>query len=153
MTLAELIADAVNQLDAAGVRDEALAELRPARSLGPITRPAKFVPLGRAWRLGELLITRDGQLLATGSVVRAVVPKDFAANKSPAEEQRRSLQRAAAKGPFRAGESVNYDVLPALGLTVEERDGTVILRLPYAEVALETYLADRVRFAISPGPD
>lgn len=153
MTLAELVGNAVAQLDAAGVPDEALAELRPARSLGPITRPAKFAALGRAWRLGEILVTRDGQLLATGSVVRAVVPKDFAANKSPAEEQRRALQRAAARGPFAAGESVNFDYRPALGHTVFEQDGAIILRLPYAEVPLEGYLADRVRFAISPGPD
>ena len=153
MTLDELVADAASQLDAAGVADEALAELRPARSLGPITRPARFLTVGRAWRLGEVLVTRDGQLLATAKVIRAVVPKDFSANKSPAEEHRRALQRAAARGPFLAGESVNYDYRPALGHTVFEQDGSIILRLPYAEVPLEGYLADRVKFAISPGPD
>ncbi|NYF10400.1 hypothetical protein HDC94_001556 [Leifsonia sp. AK011] len=153
MRLDELVADAAARLDAAGVPDEALAELRPERRLGPLTRPAKFVPVGRAWRLGDLLVTRDGELLATGSVVRAVVPKDFSANKSPAEEHRRNLQRAAARGPFATGESVNYDFRPALGHTVVEHDGTVTLRLAYAEVALEAYLADRVRFAIAPGPD
>ena len=153
MTLDEIVARAVSQLDAAGVPDEALAELRPARSIGPITRPVKLSAVGRAWRLGEVLVTRDGRLLATGSVVRAVIPKDFSANKSPAEEQRRALQRAAARGPFSVGESVNYDYRPALGHSVFEQDGAIILRLPYAEVPLESYLADRVGFAISPGPD
>jgi len=153
VTLDELVAEAAAQLDAAGVPDEALAEMRQERRLGPVTRPAKFVPVGRAWRLGDLLVTRDGRLLTTGKVVRAVVPKDFAANKSPAEEHRRSLQRAAARGPFVAGESVNYDFAPALGHTVVEQDGTVTLRLAYAEVPLETYLTDRVRFAVAPGPD
>lgn len=153
MTLDDLVAGAAAELAAAGVPDEALAELRAARRLGPIMRPAKFMSVGRAWRLGEVLVTRDGQLLATGRVVRAVIPKDFSANKSPAEEHRRGLQRAAARGPFRQGESVNYDYRPALGHIVFERDATVILRLPYAEVPLEGYLADRVGFAISPGPD
>ena len=153
MTLNSIIGSAVSQLDAAGVADEALAELRAERRLGPMTLPAKFIPVGRAWRLGELLVTRDERLLATGSVVRAVMPKDFAANKSPAEEHRRSLQRAAARGPFTSVESVNYDFRTALGHTVVERDGEFILRLPYAEVPLEAYLADRVGFAIAPGPD
>ena len=153
MNIDEIVAAAAARLAAASVADEALAELRPERRLGPLTRPAKFEPVGRAWRLGELLVTRDGQLLATAKVIRAVIPKDFSANKSPAEEHRRSLQRAAARGPFHPGETVNYDHRPALGHIVFEQGDSVILRLPYAEVELEGYLADRVDFAISPGPD
>jgi len=150
--LDRLVAGVVAKLTAAGVPDEALAELRESRRVGPLTRPAKFVSAGRAWRLGELLVTIDGRLLATGHVTRAIVPKDFAANKSSAEEGRRELQRAAARGPFRAGESVNHGFRPALGDTVVEREGTLMLRLPYADVPLEAYLADRVTLAIAPRP-
>ncbi|MDH6180601.1 hypothetical protein M2152_000783 [Microbacteriaceae bacterium SG_E_30_P1] len=151
--LADLLAHVVLELSAAAVPDEALGQLREARRLGPITRPPAFVAVGRAWRLGDLLVTSDGRLLATGHVVRAIVPKDFAANKGPAEAQRRELQRAAARGKFRPGESVNYGFRDAVGDTVVERDGRYILRLSYADVPLETYLSDRVRLAIAPGPD
>ena len=153
--LGDLLASAVRQLRSADVADEALAELRPARRIGPITTPMRLVPIGRAWRLGEILLDADARLYSTGSVTRALTPKDFAANKSQAEEDRRELQRAAVRGRFRSGEAVTFGHRP---LTVgDDRltivDGTPMLRLPHAEVPLETYLADRIRFAISPGWD
>jgi hypothetical protein len=154
--LSALIARTIEQLDAGGVVEEWLATLKPGRRIGPITTAQRLVPVGRAWRLGELLITRDGQLYSTGSVTRAVQPTDFAANKSPAEHERRELQRAAVRGSFATGSSVNFGYEPiSLGETPKLRavDRVLTLRLQHAEVPLETYLGDRVRFAITPGWD
>ena len=66
-------------------------------------------PVGRVWRLGALLVDRDGTVYATGKLTRAMVPKDFNADKSLAGEAHREIQRAAARGSFRVGESVNYE--------------------------------------------
>lgn len=151
--LTELALRAVTQLTAASVPNEALATLRPSRRIGPLTRPAKFVPEGRAWRLGELLVTADGELFSTGRVTRAVVPRDFSANKSPAEDERRELQRAAARGPFAPGDAVNFDYGPATQRAVFERGEQWFVRLADAEVPLGDYLADRVAFAVTPGWD
>ncbi|MCA0215790.1 MAG: hypothetical protein LCH43_00375 [Actinobacteria bacterium] len=153
--LAALLSSAVEQLRAADVADEALAELRPARRIGPITKPMRFVPAGRAWRLGEILLDTDARLYSTGSVTRALTPKDFAANKSQAEEDRRELQRAAVRGRFATGEAVNFGYAPLEpgDDRLQLVDGTPTLRLQHAEVPLETYLADRIRFAINPGWD
>lgn len=145
-----MLSRTIAQLDAGGVPDEALAVVREPRRIGPLVRPQKFIPQGRAWRLGALLVSRDGELYATGTVTRAIIPKDFSANKSPSEAVRRELQRAAAKGPFRPGESVNHGYRPALGDLVIERDGALVVRLPDAEVPLEAYLADRVKTALEP---
>ena len=73
--LAELLRDTVAALDAAGTPDEALGELRTSRF-----RAARFVPTGRAWRLGVLLLDRDGTLYETGNVTRAVEPLRGVAN-------------------------------------------------------------------------
>ncbi len=153
MNLDDLVSHAVARLEAAGVRDEALATRHAARSIGPIRRPLRLVPTGRAWRLGTLLITRDGDLLVTGGVTRAVVPRDFAANKSADEEARRQLQRAAARGPFAPGESVNIDATPALGSAVVVREGIPLVILGTAEVRLDDYLDERIRAVTSPDWD
>jgi hypothetical protein len=153
--VAALLSSAVAELRAAGVADEALAELRPARRIGPITKPMRLVPAGRAWRLGEVLLDADARLYSTGTVTRALTPKDFAANKSQAEEDRRELQRAAVRGRFPTGEAVNFGYAAlALGdARLPIVDGIPMLRLQHAEVPLATYLADRIRFAINPGWD
>lgn len=156
MDLSALIARTIEQLDAAGVAEEWLATLKPGRRIGPITTAQRLVPVGRAWRLGELLIDREGHLYSTGSVTRAGQPTDFAANKSPAEQERREFQRAAVRGSFATGSSVNFGyqaVSPGETARVHTANGVLTLRLPHAEVPLETYLADRVRFAITPGWD
>lgn len=148
-----MLAAAIAELSSAGVPDEALATLRPRRGAGPFTRPARFVPAGRAWRLGSVLVTRDGELLATGSVTRAIIPKDFAANKSPAEELRRELQRAAARGRFVRGESVNFDYRPAIGVLVTIEGDSPEIVLSGTRLPLEPYLVDRVRLMAERGED
>ncbi len=152
--LTALLSKTVASLTTAGVPDEALAELRTERHVGPLPLPPKFVLLGRVWRLGEVLIGPDATLWATGAVTRAVEPRAFAANKSDTEAARRDIQRLAAKGPFARGESVNYAAV-AVGVTSADiergdgklvrRDGILTIRLAHAEVPLATYLADRVR--------
>lgn len=149
--LPTLLARTVELLRAAGIEPEHVAQRRPARRLGPIQFAERLVPAGRAWRLGELLLTDDGALLATGVVTRAIEPRQFAANKSPAEEARRQLQRAAVRGRFPTGAAVNVD-----SREIEiDRDatGAVTVTLADAVVDLERYLDDRVRFAITPGWD
>lgn len=155
MELDTLLRASVEALALGEVADEALAVLKPPRRVGPVALPMTFVAAGRAWRLGEVLLDRDARLYSTGSVTRAITPQDFAANKSPAEETRRELQRAAVRSKFRRGDTVNFGFTPLkVGDGVlTERDGDVLLKLAHAEVSLETYLADRIRFAITPGWD
>ena len=149
--LPTLLARTVESLRAARIEPEHVAQRRPARRLGPIQFAERLVPAGRAWRLGELLLTDDGALLATGVVTRAIEPRQFAANKSPAEEARRELQRAAVRGRFPTGAAVNVDSREIE--TDRDATGAVTVTLADAVVDLERYLADRVRFAITPGWD
>jgi hypothetical protein len=125
----------VEQLLAAGIPDEALGVWRPEKRVFGVPRPPVIDPVGRAWRLGALLIDRDGRLFATGKLTRAIVPKDFNADKSLAGEAHREIQRAAARGAFRPGESVNYEWRP---LTTDEAQALV------DPVPLGDYLAERL---------
>lgn len=148
-TLRELGTRLAERLRLAGAPDEQLAELDPPRRLGPFTRGARFRGTGRAWRLGAVLVTADGDLYATGTVTRAVEPSPFTSDKTLAGQERRELQRLAARA-FRAGDTVNHGHRPLhLGDEGEvvERDGTLLLRLPDAEVSLPDYLDDRVQLA------
>jgi len=110
--VAELLARTVATLQGRGIQDEALAVLRPARRVLLVRRPAAMVPTGRAWRLGVLLIDRQGKLFATGKVTRAIEPKRGVNDHSLAADQRREIEFAAARGPFAAGEVVNFALEP-----------------------------------------
>ena len=61
----------------ASVPDDGIGELKLSRF-----RAARIVPIGRAWRLGSVLLTRDGKLYRAGRTTRAIEPKQFLANKS-----------------------------------------------------------------------
>ena len=125
----------VEQLIAAGIPDEALGVWRPQKKIFGVPRPPAIDPVGRAWRLGVLLVGGDGTLYATGKVTRAIVPKDFNSDKTVAGDERREIQRAAARGSFRTGESVNYEWTR---LSPDEATALV------APEPLEKYLADRL---------
>jgi len=125
----------VEQLLAAGIPDEALGVWRPEKKIFGVPRPPAMDPVGRVWRLGALLIDREGTLYRTGKLTRAIVPKDFNADKSLAGEAHRDIQRAAARGSFRAGESVNYEWMR---LSPDEAAALV------APEPVEKYLADRL---------
>ena len=158
--LSEMLARTVDALEAGGVRDEALAILRgPARRFLVLTSPAVMVPAGRAWRLGVLLLDRQGRVFATGKVTRAIEPKRGVADRSLAADRRRADELAAFRGPFAEGEVVNYGFSSIdLGLASLQTSsgplftdsGTVFVRrdpnLPDRGVSrLDSYLAERVR--------
>ena len=102
--------DIISGLVARGARDEALGVWRERKTFG-VARPPVIEPVGRAWRLGSLLLDRDGTLYATGRVTRAIEPRDYNSDKTVAGEARREEQRAAARGSFRPGETVNFEVV------------------------------------------
>jgi hypothetical protein len=133
-------------LQDAGARDEALATLKAPRRFVP-SQPT-LMPIGRAWRLGELLLDADANLYAVGHVTRAIEPKDFNADKTVAGEQRREEQRAAARGPFERGEVVNYGFerlsLDDPAHPLVSIDGNVVV----GTTPLEKYLTDRATLLI-----
>lgn len=139
-----LLRRTVELLESRRVPDEALAQERRSRWRG-----RRLLPAGRAWRLGVLLIDRDARLYATGQVTRAIEPLRGVANKSPDAEVRREHRRAAARGRFPEGETVNFDhrqidlTTPSEPLVV--RDGAVLVRWNgSATRPLADYLAERV---------
>jgi hypothetical protein len=154
--LPEVLALTVGRLTAAGIHDESLAVVKHSRGVLGLGASDSFVPFGRAWRLGVLLLGRDGSLYATGEVTRAVQPGRAAVNRSAAGEQRRAIRAMAARGNFARGEVVNYNWEPialdekSLGSVsgiVSTRNELVSVRIGPGElgiVPLEHYLEDRV---------
>ena len=66
-----LLHGTAERLAAAGARDEALARYEePKPVLGVLQRRPTMRPLGRAWRLGALLLQADGAVWATGVSTR-----------------------------------------------------------------------------------
>jgi len=150
-------------LTAAGARDEALAEYVPSRRVLLIDRPSQMRPLGRVWRLGVVLLTPDGSLLATGATTRAVEP-GHPGHVALSVEDRREHRAAAYRGPFERGETVNYDAVP-IPLAVEAlaasagplllRDGRVLVRWSAslgdeAAAPFEPYLSERAELLLHP---
>jgi len=126
--------ETIAALVAAGINDEALGIILPPRLL----RGETIKSAGRAWRLGVLLLDRNGQFYEVGEVTRAVEPQRGVANKSPDADARREKRRAAVRGRFPAGTVVNFGfraISPP-----ENVNG----------MPLAAYLADRVGLLISP---
>ncbi|WAC65972.1 glutaminase [Agrococcus sp. SL85] len=67
--------------------------------------------LGSAWRLGALLLDREGRPWRTGLSTRVAEPGRPQHLSSSAEE-RRALRAAALRGGFAMGETVNHGVAP-----------------------------------------
>ena len=136
--VAAILERTVRALEEAGIPDEALAVLKNRRLAAP-----KLVPAGRAWRLGVLLLDREGHLFQTGGVTRAIEPQRGVANKSPDADERREFRRAAVRGRFAEGEVVNYGYTPFVPPIV---DG--IPMVPWTASGalrpLEGYLNERV---------
>lgn len=91
---------------------EALAILHKGRGIGALRTAPYMVRVGQAWRLGVLLLDAEGKLYATGEVTRAVEPKLAVTNRSPAADRRRELRRAAVRGRFVEGETINHGFTP-----------------------------------------
>jgi len=155
--LAQLLRDTAAALDARHARDEALATVKPSRRLLLVHTSASMQPAGRAWRLGVMLLDRDGRAWATGSITRATEPKREQ-NLSASVEERRDARRAASRR-FTEGEVVNFGHVP-LPLDAESlrsgaadplllRGGVVYVRWGQGADELRelrAYLADRSEF-------
>ncbi|MBU1589438.1 MAG: hypothetical protein KKH51_16050 [Actinobacteria bacterium] len=145
--LPALLASTVAELERRGTPDEALAVLRTTRLRG-----TRLVRTGRAWRLGVLLIDREGRLYETATVTRAVEPLRGVTNRSAEAEARRELRHIAARSGFPEGEAVNVDPVPLDPSAAEGGgplsvvDGTVMVRWNAGGGIrpLEAYLADRL---------
>ncbi|GAA2752146.1 hypothetical protein [Amnibacterium kyonggiense] len=157
----ERFAQAAERL--AALPEDAVAELVPAGRRFGIPRPAKLRPVGRAWRLGVLLLSADGTVRATGAVTRAV-PPGHPGHMAASTEARRQIRDAAFRGPFPQGATVHYDA-PVLPLTPEAltgsagplflRDGRVRVRWSVsasddAARDLGPYLDERVGLLLDP---
>ena len=145
----------------AGAPDEAVAEFKPARRRLGVPRAARLRPVGRAWRLGVLLLSADGTVRATGSVTRAV-PPGHPGHMAVSTEERREVRAAAYRGPFPEGSTVHFGA-PVIELTALEgatgplllRDGRVVVRWSLsagddAARDLEPYLAERISLLLDP---
>ena len=156
------IAHAVRELAESGRPDEALAEYVPARrAFGFIPRPSAMRPLGRVWRLGVLLLSRDGSLFIAGQTTRAVAP-GWANNQSRAAEERREYRAAAHRGPFDDGEVVNFGAqLVTLDAAALQRpgarlyldDGELLVRWGgpgSTGIRFEDYLREQLDLALRP---
>lgn len=148
-----LLARIVRRLDAIGAHDEALAEYVEPRRRMLVTLPPKLVPFARGWRLGAVLLDRDGVLSRSGGITRAIDPPR--SNKqSLGAEERHHLRRIAARGDFAVGDVVNFDieVIPTDAATIRAgthalsvRDDTVWLTwVPGSSAPLERYLTERL---------
>lgn len=159
-----LVAQAAARLGAAGVPDEALAEYTPEpRVLRVFRRQPRMAPLGRVWRLGVLLLDRDGTLYAAGSSTRAVEP-GRANHQSASGEQRRMHRAAAHRGRFAEGETVNFDArvieLSAEALAATSGplfvagDRLLVRWNPRADAStaidFDTYLRERLELLLTP---
>jgi len=152
-----MLAATVERLEEMGVADEAIATLRPARRIALIPRPAVMDAVGRAWRLGVLLLDRDCQLYAVGGITRAIELTHETVYMNAEALHRRELRVAATRGGFALGDTVNFDVteivLDAESLRAETgplslRGETVMVRWVAGEgdkglAPLESYLAER----------
>ncbi|MFF1876405.1 hypothetical protein [Leifsonia sp. NPDC058230] len=159
--LREALAEAVRRLDAAGARDEALAVFVPRHRRMLITREAVLEPAGRVWRLGVLLLDRESNLFATGSITRATEP-GRPAYQSLSAETRREYRAAAQRGHFEHGETVNYDAAPidvdAASLRASTgplllRDGRTLVKwsaTAEGTVDFAAYLSERVGLLTDP---
>jgi hypothetical protein len=127
-----------------------LAELRPGWRIGPIRRPDALVPLGRAWRLGALLLDADGRLRRTGEVIQAQALR-FDNHQSNRAAARRELRAAIERAGVAPGETVVLGAAPVEFDEVLEVswDGSGD---PATLVPLPGYLRDRVELLADPPP-
>lgn len=147
------LVDAAARLAAAGIRTELVAEWTVPRTLG-IPRAPRLAILGRAWRLGPLLLVTDGTLRATGTAIRVGEPA-HSALRSKLAEDRLALQVAARRSRIPDGETVDVDTRPIPDPStspLEIRAGQV--RIRWAASAdprpLDDYLAERIDLLLHP---
>lgn len=156
----ESLERAIQQLDAAGVADEALAILRQPKRVLFVARAPVMEPVSRVWPLGVLLLERGGRLHSTGRVTRAV-PAGYPGYQSPGVEVRRSYRAAAFAGKFATGDTVNFDTVEIVLDDLDASSGPLFVDgdsarvrwnplLPAESRPLDAYLADRVGLLVEP---
>lgn len=160
-----LLGDAVRRLAESGARDEAIGEYVQPRAVLGVKREPTMRSLGtRVWRIGALLLGRDGRVWATGRITR-VTPAGRAQYQSTSAEVRRAYRAAAERGHFDEGDTVNHEVV---AIALDEglvgavgplfvRDGAALVRWSPtagddAAVPLADYLRDRVDLLAHPLP-
>jgi hypothetical protein len=160
-TVRALLRDAAVRLAGAGARDEALADYVGRRRRFLIPREPVMVPVGRAWRLGVLLVDAEGAAFATGSTTRAVDPGRRGYTSESARD-RAEYRAAAVRGRFPDGETVNFGwraldlddaSLRASTGPIVVRDETPVVRWGRGSeitMPLRDYLADRVGLLVEP---
>lgn len=146
------------RLAAAGARDEALAEHVVPKPLLGIPRRPTMRPLGRAWRMGALLLAADGSVWRTGVSTRVAEP-GRPQHHTASVEERRAHRAAAIQGGFPMGETVNHGIAPipldeslvGAGGPLVVRDGQAWVRWGSdAPVPLERYLDDLADLLLHP---
>lgn len=151
-----LLAETIGGLLECGVPVEALGELRRGRGIGALRMAPALHPVGEAWRLGVLLLSADRRLFATGEVTRAIEPQVAVTNRSAAAERRRDFRRAAVRGRFPDGTTINHgftelaldaDSLVAGSGPLSIDGGTVVVQWSahLGTRPLGDYLGDRAR--------
>ena len=142
---------------------ELLAETVPARkALGLIPRRASMRRVGEGWRLGVLLVTREGELFAARQVFRAarqVLP----GHQSTSAQQRLARRLVALDAGFPDGSTIvlyapripldDAEAMRAHAGPVVVRDGRLLVRwMPGspddALTALDAYLNERLDLAL-----
>lgn len=156
------LAAAAAELASARARPEQLAATVAAhRVLGLVPRRATMRRAGEGWRLGALLVTRDGEAFEPRTVIRAsraVLPGQQAAS----AQERRALRLMALDAGFAEGDVIALDprripiddVEAMLAEThpLVLRDGRVLVRwMPDAPddslAPLEVYVRERLELA------
>ena len=128
----------------ASVPDDGIGELKLSRFRAP-----RIVPIGRAWRLGSVLLTRDGKLYRAGRTTRAIEPKQFLANKSNEAAERREEQLAAVRGGFPVGDTVHFNVEVLEPVLVDGEWMVAWSGSVGSPVPLERFLDERIRLLTS----
>lgn len=158
-----LLTDAAGELEAAEAKTELLAELTERRRLLGLVRPLVLKPIGRVWRLGVLLLDRDGTAYATGEITRAT-ETGRPTFQSPGAEQRRSYRALALRSGLPQGETVNFnarsidldpEALHASASPIVLRDDKPFVRWSHSlggemSLPLDAYLRDRVDLLAHP---
>lgn len=117
------------RLARAGARDEALARYEePKPMLGIIPRRPTMRAIGRAWRMGALLLQADGSVWATGISTRVAEP-GRPQHHTASVEIRRGYRAAALQGGFPLGETVNHHITRiVLDATLIDGPGPLVVR-------------------------
>jgi len=149
------------------LRDDLTAADAPKEGLGRLAAPGRLLRraprierVGVAWRLGAVLLTPEGDVLAVGDVLRAAeeVRRGYTAESARA---RAALRAAAVRGGFRPGEIVHigWEPIDLAAVARGEASGPIqpsggqpaIRWSAAAELApLEPYLRERTRLLQEP---